>query len=483
MDSAGSAGSTYDVIVVGAGTAGIVAAMAAARTGARTCLVESSGYLGGTTFALGNVVSFHNNRMQQVVAGYPQEIVDRCVKSGGAIGSGHVPNPGGMCGTVTLIDSSILNQVVFQIMTELEVDLVLHSILTDVHVENERMTSISVTNKGGVHKLSAGCFVDSSGDADLTVKAGAPHEKDQPGKSLSATMVYRVGSVDHKAFIADLKANPHKVILLEDPFLLDGGADPKAIMAQRVRDVYDLPYIYLSNIVRDYIPQKDWPKWGITGIEKEKWGQLSPFGSRVHLSPSPLSPEIIYVNTTNMHLDATDPAAMSRAESEGQKQLQLSLEILKRYVPGFESATLIGSMPKTTPRASRRIVGDYQMTKDDVTSGRRFPDSIAKGCYPMSVQSPTHPNVRLHLYVNDGLDYDIPFRALVPKQVEGVITAGRCISATREASGSTRTGAQCMAFGHAAGTAAALSASSGVPPRHLSTLKLQSTLKEQGAIV
>lgn len=458
--------------------------MAAASTGARTCLVDSSGYLGGTTFALGNVVSFHNNRMQQVVSGFPQAIVDRAVARGGAIGSGHVPNPGGMCGTVTLLDSSILNQVTFEIMDELSIELMLHSIMTEVHVEGTRVTGITVANKAGTQKITARCFVDSTGDADLAIKAGAEFEKDQPGKGLSATTVYRVGQVDHEQLVADFKRHPHKVILLEDPFLArEYGSTPEKIMSNQVKTIYDLPYIYLSNIVRDYIPEKDWPTWGITGIEKSQWGKLNPFGARVHLSASPLSPEIVYVNTTNMHVDATDPAAMSRAESEGQKQIHLSLEMLKRYVPGFRDAALIGSMPKTTPRASRRIIGSYQMTRDDVEKGNRFDDSIARGCYPMSVQSLTNPNVRLHLYVENGGDYDIPYRSLIPQNADGVVVAGRCISATREASGSTRCGAQCMATGHAAGTAAALSAAANQNPRKLNVSKLQSTLREQNAIL
>ncbi|MGH7716888.1 MAG: FAD-dependent oxidoreductase, partial [Vulcanimicrobiaceae bacterium] len=423
MQSTASSSRDFDVVVVGAGTAGVVAAMAAASTGARTCLIDSSGYLGGTTFALGNVVSFHNNRMKRVVAGFPQAIVDRALSRGGAVGDGHVPNPGGMCGTVTLLDSSILNQVTFEIMEELSIELMLHSIMTDVHVEGTRVTGITVANKAGTQEITARCFVDSSGDADLAIKAGAEHEKDQPGKgSLSATTVYRVGKVDHEQLVADLKRHPHRVILLEDPFLArEYGTTPDKIMASKVKTIYDLPYIYLSNIVRDYIPEKDWSLWGITGIEKSQWGKLNPFGSRVHLSASPLSPEIVYVNTTNMHFDATDPVAISHAESEGQRQVHLSLEMLKRYVPGFKDSTLIGSMPRTTPRASRRIMGNYQVTREDVELGHRFEDSIAKGCYPMSVQSLTNVNVRLHLYVENGGDYDIPYRSLVPQTVDGVV--------------------------------------------------------------
>jgi hypothetical protein len=202
------------------------------------------------------------------------------------------------------------------------------------------------------------------------------------------------------------------------------------------------------------------------------------------MSASPLSPEVLYINTTNVaHFDALDPAAMSRAEIEAQRQVSLSLDVLQRYVPGFKECFLIGPMPKISVRASCRILGEYQVTKDDVSRGRRFPDAIARGCYPMSVQSLEQANVRHHLYVDNGGDYDVPYRALVPKEIDGLLVAGRCISATREASGATRTGAQCMAFGHATGTAAAISAKNGVPPRRLDVPALRQTLASQGAVL
>ncbi len=184
------------------------------------------------------------------------------------------------------------------------------------------------------------------------------------------------------------------------------------------------------------------------------------------MTASPLSPEIIYINTTNIkHFDALDASAMSRAEVEAQRQVSFSLEILQRYVPGFKDAFLVGPMPKTCIRASCRILGEYQVTKEDISSGRRFPDSIARGCYPISVQSLEQPNVRHHLYVENGGDYDVPYRSLIPQKVDGLLMAGRCISATREASGATRTGAQCMAYGHATGTAAAISAQARSAPQ------------------
>ncbi len=482
--SAPAEADAFDVIIAGAGTTGIVAALAAAESGAKTCLIESSGYLGGTTFALGNVVGFHNNRGEAVVAGIPQKIVDRLAETGGVVGTGHIPNPGGMGGTVTLMDSGVFNAVAFEMVEKAEVELMLHTVVMGIVMDDNVLKGIKVVNKAGIRTINAPVVVDCTGDADIAVMSNAQWEKDQAGKALSATMVYRVGGVDHQAFVADLRAHPHKVTLLEDPFLREKrGFSVEQVMNDQVHSIHDLPYIYIENLVRDYIPKSDWPRWGITSVEKAGWGQLKPFGSRLHISASAISREVVYVNTTNVHFDATDPKAISRAEIEAQRQVKLSLELVRTYLPGFSKVTFLGSMPKISVRASRRIVGMYQLTREDISGGRHFDDSIARGCYPMSVQSATESNVRHHLYVKDGGDYGVPYGCLIPLGVEGLIVAGRCISATREASGSARIGAQCMAYGHAAGVAAALSAKEGVQPRNLNVGKLRSKLTEQGALV
>ena len=474
----------FDVVVVGAGSAGMIAAYAAARTGARTCLVEGTGIVGGTTFALGNVVSFHNNRMEPVVAGFPQLIVDQTIEAGGARPGGHIRNPGGMCGTVTLLDPEILRFVMTELLEEAGVELLLHTSLVDAIMRDRRIVGIRILNKSGLQDIYAQVIVDCTGDADVAAKAEAAYEQDAPGKSLSATLLFRVAGVDSSRFVEDLKRYPDKMVLLEDPYLREKQAlDSREVIVNEVKSIFDLPYVYLTNLVRDYIPKKDWPDWGVIGIEKAEWGRLKPFGSRVHFSPSPLRSDILYVNTTNLHIDASDGAQRSRAEVEGLRQVRLMLDILRRYIPGFESSYLLNIMPAISVRASRRIIGRYRLTRADVENGVRFPDSIARGCYPMSVQSETEPNVRYHLYVKDGKDYDIPYRCLIPEEIDGLLVAGRCLSATREASGSARCGAQCMALGQAAGTAAALSVEQGLLPGTLDFQILRQRLIAQRAIV
>ncbi|MBI3451687.1 MAG: FAD-dependent oxidoreductase [Rhodospirillales bacterium] len=474
----------YDVVVVGGGTAGAVAAVAAARLGARTCLVEASGHLGGTCLALANITPFHNNRGEQVVRGLPQELVDRIAARGGTREKPHRPNPTGVGGSCTPVDPDLMKIELFEMAEQAGVDLWLHSAFTGALVENNRVIGVRVHNKSGYHDLRTQVAIDATGDADVAVHAGAEYVQDVPEAALNATLVFRVAGVDTDAFIDDSRREPHKLMLLADPYLREvRGLDPARVMREQVRDIFDCPYIYLANLVRDYVPRKDWAEWEITGEDRSAWGRLKVFGSRFSIIPVPHRHDIVTLNATSITFDATNGAAMSRAEVEGQRQVRLALDVLRRYIPGFRECYLHTTTPSVSVRASRRVTGEYELTRADVESQTRFPDGIARGAYPMSVQVPGQPNVRQHLFVRDGGDYDIPYRSLVPRTLDGLLVAGRCLSATREAVGSARMGAQCMAYGHAAGVAAALAVQAAVPPRAVDVAKLRSTLREQHAIV
>ena len=472
---------TFDVVVVGGGTSGSIAAIAAARTGARTCLVEKTGHLGGTCFALANVTPFHNSRGEQVVRGLAQELVDRCVERGGA--RGHLPNAAGIGGSFTPLDPEVMKLVLFDMTAQAGVQLWLHTMLVDAVKNGHGVSGIRVYNKSGHHEPGAKVVIDATGDADVAARAGAEFTQDTPEASLNATLLFRVAGVDTDAFIADARKWPQKLVLLADPYLREvKRLDARSVM-DKVADIYDCPYIYLANLVRDYIPGSDWGEWGITGESKDGWGKLRPFASRFSIMPLPHRRDIVTLNATSVTFDATDAAQLSAAEVEGQRQLRMAFDVLRRYIPGFKYSFLHSVAPAISIRASRRIVGCYQLTRADVEGQERFADGIARGSYPMSVQSATQLGVRQHLFVGDGGDYDIPYRSLVPKTVDGLLVAGRCLSATREAAGSARMGAQCMAYGHAAGVAAALAVSDNALPRMVDPVELRKTLQEQHAIV
>jgi hypothetical protein len=473
----------YDVIVVGGGTAGSIAAITAARLGASTCLIDAAGYLGGTCHALANITPFHNSRGEQVVGGLPQELVDRIDSHGGARNKGHLPNPAGIGGSFTPLDPDVMKLVLFDMAEEARVDVWLHTVLVDAVVELNRVTGVRVHNKSGLQQLHARVVIDATGDADVAVRAGAGFVQDTPEAALNATLLFRVAGVDTDAFIADVRRAPHKIVLLADPYLRETRKLLPHQVMNEVRDIYDCPYIYLANVVRDYVLRSDWREWGITGEEKDHWGRLRPFAARFSIMPLPHRRDIVTLNVTSITFDATDGAQRSRAELEGQRQMRAVLELLQRYVPGFSECFLHTVLPAVSVRASRRIQGEYELTRNDVESGARFGDAIARGSYPMSVQSSDKPGMRHHLFVRDGGDYDIPYRCLVPKTMNGLLVAGRCLSATREAIGSARMGAQCMAYGQAAGSAAALAVAQNVAPREINIESLRASLKKQRVII
>jgi hypothetical protein len=489
---------TYDVIVVGGGSAGMNAAIAAARTGARTALVEMAGHPGGTAFELGNSISFHNNRKEPIVRGIAQEIVDRLVAAGGGVQGGHLPNPSGICGTFTPLESDLMKGVLLEMMDEAGVEVLVHTAFVEPilagsqkggdrqggnSADRPAVAGVVVHNKSGLARLGAKAVIDCTGDADVAARAGATVHQDTPQTALNATLMFRLADVDTDAFVAHLRAHPAHMTLLEDPYFKTvPGLTPATAVADATT-IYDVPYLYVANIVRDFIPEADWPEWEITGTDKPRWGRLRFMGSRVQVTPSPVRKDVLYVNATAITFDATDGAEWTRAEREGHRQVRTCIEVFRRYLPGFAGCYLLGTMPKISIRASRRIEGEYTLTREDVAEGRRFADGIARGAYPMSVQSAEQPNVRLHLYTRDGGDYDIPYRCLVPKGVDGLLVAGRCLSATREASGSARIGASCQACGHAAGVAAAMAAAGGIAPRAVDTDALRATLVAQDAIV
>ena len=473
----------FDVIVVGGGTAGSIAAIAAARSGARTCLVEKTGHLGGTCFELANVTPFHNSRGEQVVRGLPQELIEQIVERRGACQGGRLPNPAGIGGSFTPLDPEIMKLVLFEMASDAGINLWLHSLLVETIADDNKVTGIRIHNKSGHQTLSAKVLIDATGDADVAVSAGAAFIQDLPEASLNATLLFRVAGVDTDQFIEDVRKSPQKIVLLADPYLRDVKRLDVATVMREVKDIYDCPYIYLSNLIRDFIPKRDWTEWDITGEDKGDWGRLKPFGSRFSIMPLPHRRDMVTLNVTSITFDATNGAEVSTAEVEGQRQLHLALQILRRYIPGFQDCFLMSVAPAVSIRASRRIVGEYQLTREDIEYKAKFPDAIARGSYPMSVQSLTQPNVRQHLFVRDGSDYDIPYRSLVPEKIDGLLVAGRCLSATREAAGSVRMGAQCMACGHAAGVAAAMAARDGIQPRSVPVASLRDTLRTQNAIL
>jgi len=412
----------YDVLVVGAGSAGTTAAVAAARTGARTLLVDRFGFLGGTSTAvLDTFYAFYTpgQRPEKVVSGLPDEVVARLTERGMAF---ERPNTYG-AGTGITYDPETLKRVWDELTAEAGVRTLLHSFAFGVSVEDGRVTGVDVATKSGVRRLRAAVVVDASGDADVCALAGAPFEP--PGEGVqSLSTVFRMANVD----------------------VARAEAVPKQELWELMREA------------------RDSGRYALTRIE----------GS-VHRTPH--EGVMMALMTRVRNVDATDADQLAAAEREGRRQAHEYFRFLRENVPGYERAALVSTSPAIGVRESRRIVGEHVLSADEILGATRFPDQIARCGAPIEEHHGGEDT--RWVYLADGATYGIPFRALQPLGLHNVLVAGRCFSATHDAHASARSMGTCMAMGQAAGTAAALSDE----PKRLAAEVLRARLREDGADV
>lgn len=415
-----------DVIVVGSGSAGASAAIASARTGAKTVLIERAGFLGGTsTQVLDTFYGFYTpgKASKKVVGGIPDDVVRGLREFGAAF---ERPNTFG-AGTGVTYDPELLKIVWERLVLQAGVKLLLHSFCTDVVLQDGRVAGLIVDGKRGLLHLSARVVVDASGDADVCARAGAPFERAgdlDPAQTLSTT--FRMVNVD----VERAKAFGKKEMWAK----MQGAAE--------------------SGLYR--LPRRE-GSWHVT----TQAGVIHTIMTRV------------------ADVDGTDPLALSEAEVEGRAQALEYARFLRDCVPGFEAAQLSWLSSPIGVRETRRVYGEYRLTREDCLSARKFEDAI--GACGAPIEDHHAGSDTKWVYVPEGETYDIPYRTLVPQQVRGLLVAGRCFSATHDAHASCRSMAQTMAMGQAAGTAAALSVLGDTLPHELSVAKLQERLVMDGA--
>jgi hypothetical protein len=440
-----------DVLVVGGGPAGIGAAVGAAQAGASVVLAERYGFLGGNATAalVMPLMSFHTQRPapeqkgattllptdhgpgEPVIAGVLKGLLEKLVAAGGAI------PPSLATGYVVPFDPEWLKLLALELLDEAGVRFLLHALASGVVQEGNAVRGVVFETKSGPVVVKAKAVIDCTGDADLAVQAGVPCEVGRAdGLVQPMTLMFRMAEFERAAFDAYVRENPGEW-----------------------RGVHGL--------------------WALVRRATQE-GKLDLPREDMLFFATPHEREVSVNSTRVTRVLGTDVWDLSYAEWASRRQMRQIAAFLRRYVPGFERSYVMQSGVNVGVRETRRIVGDYTLTAEDVLGARKFDDAIARGSYPVDIHNPKGSGTLLKR-LPPGEAYDIPLRCLMPRGAEGLLVAGRCISGTHEAHSSYRVMPIVMATGQAAGVCAALAARHGAPLRNISPGLIQSELRRQGA--
>jgi hypothetical protein len=443
-----------DVVVCGAGPGGFAAAIAAARHGARTILIERHGHLGGlATAGLVAPILGHTAHESQtpIVAGILREITEGMHALGGAPTWEQSLTEWGI-----RFDAEALKIVLDEMMQEAGVEVMLHTFLSDVIRSDDRIEAVIVEHKSGREAILGKVFIDATGDADVAYRAGAPvtHGRDFDGRGEA------MGSFFHLA-----------------------GFEP------------------LTDEEAQALQQR---------IEHEMEDGRFRFYNARFLAHNGYHTDHAAANMTRFGGDADLADDLTRAEISTRRDVWELVRYLRANVPGFENCYVQQTSHQVGPRETRQIVGPYALTGDDVHKGHKFADAIARGSWWIDIHCPlgrtypvhlctaecpegpdcpywasqhAHMRSRSELYPPPGDWYDIPYRSLLSVSVPNLLSAGRCISATHEGIAGARVMGTCIAIGQAAGTAAALAVRQGVNPVEVEVGALRRMLTEDGQLV
>ena len=439
-----------DVLVVGGGPAGLGAGLAAAREGASTLMVERNGFLGGVaTAALMTIFLHHRERL----SGVSREIVDALVR-----------RKGGVAGKVINFDPEVFKEVALHLVDAAGVKLLLYSWAVSPIVHGGMIHGAIVENKSGRQALLAKTTIDCTGDADLAFKAGVPTVKgrEADGKMRPISLIFRMGNIDFRALVAYARAHPEQ--FTRDPNFQVLDIEQGVV---RISGFFDLVE------------------------EGRRLGELDKDCHYLRFEGVDVARGICFINNTRVYqVDGTNAWDLTKADLEARKQMRLLVDFIRKYVPGCQQAFVVDTAANLGVRETRRIRGAYVFDEADIVANRVFEDRVVQ-IYNHVVMpgvelinpdagegsaQDSHGRVILH----EERSFFIPYRALVPQQVDGLLVAGRAISQTHEADKWTRSMPCCMQMGQAAGTAAAVAAANGVAARAVDVSRVQRRLADQG---
>jgi hypothetical protein len=418
----------YDLIVAGGGLSGVAAAVAAAREGVSVLLIERYGFLGGMATA-GMVNPFMSYTVwtdrwtydwdQKVNQGIFKELLEK------------LDELGGLHSNKATFNEELLKLVLNRLVRQNGIEVLLHSLISGVSAAQGIVKSVTVTNKSGSTVYEAKYFIDATGDADLSALAGCSFRlgREEDGLCQPMTLCFRLAGIDRSKFNQE---------------------DVRRSINEKYRE-------FRAN-----------------GQIKNPREDVLIFDHMVD--------DVLHFNSTRVvRKSAVDAKALTEAEMEAREQVYELYCFLKENIPGFERAQLLMSAPQIGVRESRRIVGEYTLTADDLIAATKFPDSVARGTYPVDIHNPSGSGTLLR-DIPYGKYYTIPYRSLIPQGMKNLLVAGRPISSTHEAHSAYRVMPICCSMGEGAGVAVSIGLKEGIHLPDIDAVELHRLLDQYGAL-
>jgi hypothetical protein len=443
----------YDVLVVGGGPAGIGASLGAARTGASVILAERYGCLGGSstnqlvnpfmsTFTqkpilrtAGKIALFpiDHGIGTQIIKGVFSDLVEQLVAMQGAI------PPSFETGYIVPFDPEILKIAAIQMIDAAGVDTLVHA-FASTFLPDKEYPGVVFETKSGPVVIRAKCIVDCTGDGDIAFLAGAPYKigRNSDGLMQPMTLYFRVGGFEKNYFYEYIQSHPEQWY--------------------GVFGLWDL----IEKATKDGM--KEFPREDILLFAGVRDTEVSVNSTRV------------------LQVSGIDIWDINKAEWESRYQVKQIMTFLQKYVPGFQNSFLMQTAPQIGIRETRRIMGDYVLTGNDVMKANKFYDAIACCAYPLDIHNPLGKGTRIEK-LPSGDYYEVPLRSLLPENCTNILVAGRCISGTHEAHSSYRIMPEALATGQAAGILAAFASKKNTDIRSIHYSKVQQELRDQGAVL
>ncbi|MBI9071060.1 MAG: FAD-dependent oxidoreductase [Melioribacteraceae bacterium] len=423
----------YDIIVVGAGIAGISASVKAARQGASVLLVERYGFVGGMSTA-GMVSPFmkHSINDEVLVKGIYEELEKKMRLNNGMIDNGFYANS--------------FRSAAFNLLFQSKVELALNTEVISVSKNINNIESLTLMTPHGKQNIKAKYFIDTSGDAQLLYLGKYPFEKgdDETGYLQALTLFFRLGGVDLRKATDFVKENKKDFFAWME---------------------YDFDLTKIISVA------------GYFSVVKEaiKNGELHPSVEYIFYTTLPDSGEASFNTTNILDLDATSSEDLTKAEFIGRTQVQQVVKLLQNKIPGFENSYLLETAVQVGVRETRRAIGEYSISGNDIKNGEKFEDAIARGCYGIDIHGQKDEKSRME-DLPEGQYYEIPLRSLIVKDAENLLVAGRCISSTREGQSAVRIMPTCSATGEACGALAGIANKKDITIRDVDYNELEKEL-------